>query len=325
MINGILCTVFFRTGLAAVFFLVPLSFIAYNYNIKTLWTAVLAGILGNSVSFLALNLMVGGGAESFIWDFSFFGLMTVLFAWILVPPYKVFGVLAPGGTVRLITASVAGSIFFLCTFFLLREDSSFSIYLKNQAELISSYYIASAGSDVVRQSLLEEYLRPDKIINMMKDMLLRGGAVVFCILFFFVSRQLGLFITRVFRRRMPGKGLADFHVPFGLVWGLSAALLLVVIASFFKISIAEIAGWNILAVCVILYLAQGWGIMLHLVTRSRLPPFMRLALHVLFIFLILSPGLNAVSLGALALLGIAENWASFRTPKTGGSSSTPGM
>ncbi|MDR1902252.1 MAG: hypothetical protein LBQ88_08250 [Treponema sp.] len=325
VINGILCTVFLRTGLLALFFLVPLSFIAYNYNTKTLWAAVLAGIFGNSIASLVFNLFMGGSAETAVWDFFFFTLMTVLYAWILVPPYKIDGIWALGGTVRLIAASVAGAGFFLGTLFLLREDSSFFIYLKNQAELVRSYYIASAGSDVVQQSLLEEYLRPDKIISIMKDMILRGGGIVFCVLFFFVSRQLGLFITSVFRHRRPGKSLADFHTPFGLIWVLSVSLLVVVIVSIFKFSILEIAGWNVLSVCIILYLAQGWGIMLHLFTRGRLSPFIRMFLHVLFIFLIISPGLNAVLLGALTLLGIAENWASFRTPKTGGSSSTPGI
>jgi hypothetical protein len=309
----------------SLFFLVPLSFIAYNYNVKTLWTAVLAGIFGNSISSLGLNLLIGGGAGALTWDFFFFSVMALLFAWVLVPPYKAGGILAVGGTARLIAASIAGSAFFLGTLFLMREDSAFYLYLKSQAELVRSYYITSAGADVVQQSLLEEYLKPDKIIAIMKGIALRGGGIVFCVLFFFVSRQLGLFITRVFRHRMPGKSLADFYTPFGLVWVLSVSLLLVVGASFFTISIVEIGGWNILIVCIILYLAQGWGIMQHLFTRSRLPPFMRMLLHVLFIFLIFSPGINAVSLGALALLGIAENWASFRAPKTGGSSSTPGV
>jgi hypothetical protein len=84
----------------------------------------------------------------------------------------------------------------------------------------------------------------------------------------------------------------------------------------------EIAGWNILTLCVILYLAQGGGIVVFFL--ARLPPGMRFALNVGIFVLILSPGVNVVLLGLLILLGIAENWAPFRASKLNGPPPTPG-
>jgi hypothetical protein len=51
---------------------------------------------------------------------------------------------------------------------------------------------------------------------------------------------------------------------------------------------------------------------------------MRLLGNFLIILVIFSPGINALALAALVLLGIAENWLPLRALKTDGPASTPG-
>jgi hypothetical protein len=89
--------------------------------------------------------------------------------------------------------------------------------------------------------------------------------------------------------------------------------------------VAEIVSWNVLVICVMLYLAQGGAILMYWYSRRAMPVFFRFFLNLLLVIVIFSPGINAVFLAVLALLGIAENWIPFRVPKTNGSSSTPGI
>ena len=114
-----------------------------------------------------------------------------------------------------------------------------------------------------------------------------------------------------------------FHVYPAIIWVLSASLLLVVLSRITKLGVIEIILWNILVFCVIMYLAQGLGIAQFFLSRPSMPPFLRLVLVVLFIVLVCSPGINAVLLGCVVLLGIAENWVPFRAPRTNGPPSTP--
>jgi hypothetical protein len=116
--------------------------------------------------------------------------------------------------------------------------------------------------------------------------------------------------------------LAAFHVRPEWVWALSLSLLARVAGLSVRSEPLEIAGWNILVLCVILYLAQGGGIAVFFL--ARLPAGMRFALNLGVVALLLSPGINVVFMGALILLGIAETWAPFRASKPNGPPPTPG-
>jgi uncharacterized protein YybS (DUF2232 family) len=157
-------------------------------------------------------------------------------------------------------------------------------------------------------------------------------------LLFFVCCQLSLILARLFFR-ITGKNfhgtifreaklkainsLAAFHVNPAVIWVFSSSLLLVVITRKIKFEIPEIILWNILVICSILYLAQGLGIMQFFLARPSMSPFLRLFIIIAFVFVLFSPVLNAFLLGALALLGIAENWLPLRAAKQSGPPSTP--
>jgi hypothetical protein len=140
---------------------------------------------------------------------------------------------------------------------------------------------------------------------------------------FAASRQLSLLVAALVRRKRPGGSLAAFHVRSECIWALSFSLLAIVAGLSGGIAPLEIAGWNILVLCAILYVAQGGGIAIFFL--ASFPPGMRFALNLGVVALVLSPGINVVFLGALILLGIAENWAPFRAPKPDGPPPTPGV
>jgi hypothetical protein len=202
------------------------------------------------------------------------------------------------------------------------DDQGLRALFRPQAEMLAAMYANASGADEVLRSLTEHYMTADAILNVLQSVALRGGMVVSCAALFAASRQLSLVIAALVRRKRFGGSLAGFHVRPECVWALSFSLLAIVAGLNFGIAPLEIAGWNILVLCGILYLAQGGGIAVFFL--GRLPPGMRFALNLGFLALILSPGINAIFLGALILLGIAENWAPFRAQKSDGPPPTPG-
>jgi hypothetical protein len=171
---------------------------------------------------------------------------------------------------------------------------------------------------------MESYLTPERILETLEAMALRGGVVVSCLLFFFISRQISLAAGRIFRHIRVG-GVAGFHVESRCIWVLSFSLLAVLFGVWVKITLVEVIAWNILVICIMLYLAQGGGILAYFLSGPAIPPLLRMGLSFLVLLVFLSPGINAFALGALILLGIAENWVPFRAPKPNGPSSTPGI
>ncbi|MDR2480534.1 MAG: YybS family protein, partial [Treponema sp.] len=114
-----------------------------------------------------------------------------------------------------------------------------------------------------------------------------------------------------------GAELAVFHAPPKTIWVLSLALAGILLGNVLKAAVLEIAAWNVLIVSVMLFLAQGGGIVLYTLTRRSLPPLSRFFSNVLLIVVIFSPGINVLALGALVLLGIAENWLPLRAAASG--------
>jgi hypothetical protein len=297
------------------FFLVPLGVAAYGYTFRTAWTSALFVTLGNILFSLGFVLLKGGAWKGAVWDAAFFTLMITAFTWIAAPPFRNFRLLRISTAGRLITASVLCTLSFLALLYLAQDTAAFHVFLKAQADLISSIYTASAGADVVQRTLLEQYLSGDRILEMLKAAALRGGGTASCIFLFFMNRQISLVLTKIFRHTKPGKTMVQFRTSPRLIWILSFVLLGILITIQARMTVPEIVLWNMLTICLILYLAQGLGVLRYLLAKAALPPFARFGLHVVFVLLFFSPGINAAVLGIVILFGIAENWVPFRTPK----------
>jgi hypothetical protein len=322
-----LSVVLMRSGFLSFFFLIPLGYCAAAYNARTARRAVLAVIGLNILVSLGLGFFFHGSAAGLFLVVLYYTVMSGVFFWIMVPLVRGPAFLKVRTAYRLILGSLAGALSFLLVMYTPLDSAGFSAFIRSQAEMLASLYISSSGADAARRSFLESFVTPEKVLELLTLAVLRGGAVASCLFLFFISRQIALSLVRMIRR-IPSSGqggLRGFHVPEFSIWVLSFSLLAVLGFRFLKLTFMETAAWNVLVVYGMLFLAQGGGIVLFILSRRMPPPLIRFLLNVLAVMVIFSPGINAVALGGLVLLGIAENWVPFRVPKSDGSSSTPGM
>jgi hypothetical protein len=319
LVGAAACLVFIHTGFLIFFFLVPMGFLAFRFNPKTAWAGFGMAAAANLV--LTLISMVTGrlpGTEAG-WDILYFTAMCGFFTWI-VAPFWGSGVLSRvNGAKRIVIASVLCTLVFIGILSRVLGDAAFYTAIKAQIGAITSLY-KSGSPDVVQNAMMDS-LTPELVIEIMKALILRGGGLVSCLFIFWISRQAGIILCRIFGTRYKRGGFRSFHVHPNFIWVLSFSILLVLAASVFKWIVPEVLVWNILVLCVILYFAQGLGILQHFLLTA--PPLIRLLLPLLFVVLVFSPGINAVLLGATVLLGIAENWAPFRAPRSKGPPPTP--
>ena len=94
--------------------------------------------------------------------------------------------------------------------------------------------------------------------------------------------------------------LAVWYAPDAWVWGLIAALALVVLPT----ETSRLAGWNLAILFAVVYLAQGTAIVEHFLRRGHVGPFMRGLIIVLILAL--------PSIVFVITLGIVDIWADFR-------------
>jgi hypothetical protein len=320
-----------RSGFFGFLFLLPLGVNAFCFSPASSRLCAFFAVLGNGLFALWAGVFLRLPSAAVIPDLVYFTVVIAGFTWVAAPSSRLPAFLRPRAAYRLVASSVAGALAFLvCAS---GTDSGVLAMIRSQAELFVSLYSASAGADVVEQSLSAQYISVDNIVAVIKAAGLRGGVVSSCMLLLFVSRQLSFGIARIARKPCPDGGLIGFRTSSRQIWALSFSLAGVLAslalgagpfarnAAFF----AEIASWNVLVICVMLYLVQGGAILLYWYSRWVMPPFFRFFLNLLLIIVVFSPGLNVVLLAVLILLGIAENWIPLRVSGTNGSSSTPGV
>jgi len=99
----------------------------------------------------------------------------------------------------------------------------------------------------------------------------------------------------------PGQpSLAAWHAPDSWVWGLIAALALIVVPQ----KTAQLAGWNLAILFAVVYLAQGSAIVDHYLRKANIKTFGR--------GLVLALVLALPSIVFVIALGIVDIWADFR-------------
>jgi hypothetical protein len=250
----------------------------------------------------------------------YFPLILALFGWIIAPPRRGPAFLRTRTVYRILAAAVLATLALIPGLRAIRDDGELVALLRSQLESLSSLSAASVG---VEDPLGE--LTPERILEALYRVIIRGGGAASWVGFFFISRRLALFFSSIIRHTRWEGDLRAFHVAPPFIWVLSCSLLGVLTGSRFALPPLEIGAWNILTLCVMLYLAQGGGIVLFFLNRLAIRPLGRLALNLLFITVLFSPVMSPFFLGGLTILGIAENWAPFRAQKSNGPSSTPGM
>ena len=311
IVCAFLSAIFLNTGFLSFFFLAPLGYAVLVYG--SLWIPFFVTAVINIACSLILRLMAGNSSGGLWIGISYFTVVFLCFAWIT------------GGAnfrtaYRFILASAAGALVFFIFIFADKSDSGFNAVLRDMAQIITSIVASAAGDDAVRNSLLRQMLTPEKMLEIIKAVLLRGGYLFSILFMFFINRQISAAIMWITKRQRKDRGLALFFAPDYTIWALSGSLAIILLTRTLKIEILEILAWNVFVICSILFLAQGAGIVLFMLARRT--PVSRFAINVLIVIIIISPGLNTLAIAALLLLGIAENWLPLRAPKQG-PASTP--
>ena len=310
-----ICVIMMRTGILSLFFLLPLGFCCIAFGATAAWLGFVFAVLGNTIVLIGFSLYFGIGLANVILDMLYFAVLVMGFTWVMAnTPRQMEPFIPQVRTVyRLIAAAVVGSIAFLAMMYTFGKDETFQAMIRSQVESLSAMYIASTQMDAVRQSFLERVLTPDRIIATLSMIGLRGGALVTAVIIFFFSRQ-GSFVLAMLLRRQtgttPGKDLIGFYVPQKTIWVLTLCFPVIVIFRAISLGAVEIIAWNLLVICVMMFLAQGVGIVMFALARRPMPVMMRLLSSVVFVFVLLS--LSILAVGLLILLGIAENWLPLR-------------
>jgi hypothetical protein len=304
-----------RTGFLSLFFLVPLGISSVAYGSATAWMGFAYAVIGNAI---LSAVFVGGGLTNAAMDILYFTLLSLGFTWIMAgnPLENRLAIPHVRTVFRFTAAAVAVTLTFFGVVYVLDRDGVFSAITRSQIEAIVSGFVASSGADAAQQTVMERTLTTDRVIGVLTTFALRGGVLISAFLLFFFSRQMALVLTRLFRRQSQVNSSGDligFYVPRRAIWVLSLCLPVILAGRVLSLGFIEIAAWNLLVICALMFLAQGGGIVLFTLARRSIPVVMRLVFTVLFVFLMFSPGINALVLGGLVLLGIAEIWLPLRT------------
>jgi hypothetical protein len=315
-----------RIGLLFLFFLVPLGVAAAAYGPAVAWRAFALAALGNLALAAALSAAYGLGLASVGLDALYFTVFALGFTWVMAgnPPVRMASgeALPPvRALARFVAAASAAALVFLANAFLFGRDGLEAIVHLAESFARADAAAQAAGGDAVAQSILERALAPESIAAAVVAVTLRGGALLSAAVLLFFSRQAAFLAARLMRRGAPGAGgLASFFAPRRTIWFFSAGLAAAMLGRALSMQAVEIFAWNLLVMCGLVFLAQGGGIVLFHAARRRLSPLLRALLAAAFVVAMLSPGVNLFALGALLVLGIAENWAPMRAARKSGPS-----
>ena len=333
LIGAGLCLFLRQSAVLGFFFLVPLGFLAFRYGVRITQGALFFVITGNIVLTLGTAFIRGISLGGVFLDILYFAAMVCIFTAIIAPPPFLAAKASQG--MRLFAGSGIAAALILGIFFSRIADAEFVTFLSAVLDEVISLQ-KSSGSDVVANAILES-VTIDQIIAFTTFIMLRGGALISSVLMFVLSRHIAFILFRISMRMKVRSALGEiprsaegnvsslalFRVKDRVIWVFSLSLLLSIVSSMLRLAIPEIILWNILIVCSMLYLAQGLGILSFFLAKPSLPPFVRLLSSVLLVIFAFSPGINAIFFIGVVLLGIAENWVSFRTPLSNGTPSTP--
>ena len=293
----------FKTGYFVFLFLLPMALCAFFGKAKTAWAAGILAVTVNIVILIWFYMYLNADPVLLEWNALYYTVMVLVFTWINVPLGK--SRLLREIPFRMTIGAAFCILVFLPFFLVMMYNSELQLIVARQLEAVGSL---SSNAEAAG-------LTPEELISGTLYLVVRGGIPLSCLVFWWINRQFGLLINRFFRydRSFQADRLLGFRAPSFLVWVLSFSLGAILLGRIGNMDILDIAGWNILVLSAILFLVQGGAILMHFL--MRFPPLPRILIHIGIIILFFRPGVNAAMLCLLVLLGIAENWVPFRTPK----------
>jgi hypothetical protein len=293
----------FNTGYFSFFFLLPLSLAVFFGEPKTAWAA---GILAAALNVLFLvwaYLYLGADPFLLKWNALWYTAMVLVFAWINIPLGKLW--ILREIPFRMVAGAAFCTLLFVPLFFWALQNDEIKFLFTSQIKALGSL---SASPETYGMTI-------EETISSLLSLILRGGIPLSCMVFWWINRQFGLMLSRLFRRdrTFQAGNFLGFKAPFFLVWILSFSLGIILLGKINKIEIIEICGWNILVLSATLFFIQGIAIFMHLL--MRFPPFLRIIASAGIVILFFRPEFSKILLGLFVVLGITENWVPFRAPK----------
>jgi len=308
IVCAFLSVVFTRVGFLSLFFLAPVGYAVLICN--SVWLPFISTASLNAGLLIILRLFFRVSAGNLPLEILYFTALFMGFAFIMGGSHL-------RGAYRFVLASAAGTVVFLI--YIYSSASGFYLRLSEMSQILTQVF-NSANVDPANRSLLQQLLTPERALEAVQNIILRGGALVSISFVFFINRQAAISAVSIIKRQRKDRGLAGFFAPSFTILVLSGALAVILLTRMFRVQTIEIMAWNILVICAILFFAQGAGIILHFLARRTY--IFRFISFVLIVMAILSPGINMIAISAILLLGIAENWLPLRAPKKG-PASTP--
>jgi hypothetical protein len=301
---SVLCV---RIGFLRLFFLLPLGLVAFWGEAKAVWGG---GILAATINIIVSLWFYMYGNENLVfirWNALYFCVLILVFTWTNAPLGSFWADLDI--IYRFAVGAVCCFLFLAPLFLNVISNPQLRIFIVSQLEALGNFPVSETS----------EIPTADAFLLTIVYVGLRGGILISGMVFLWINRQLSALLFRLVRRikgnpeLISTKNFLSFKVKPLFIWLLSFALGTILLGKSIETDVVEIAGWNVLVLCAILFLVQGGAVMLYFL--ARLPPLLRILVNLGTIFLLFRPGINAAILVLLVFLGIAENWVSFRTPK----------
>jgi len=311
IIGAAICLFFIRNGFVF-FFLLPLGFIGYGWGPKTLWSATGFAILGNFVLTFFIGMIIRVPGMDMLWDILWFSATAAAFAWTIMPADE--RSLQIPGSQRLAIGASLSALIFIGLSARAFDSPDFYDLIKNQIEAVSALFFSGIGPEAFDMDL---------VIGFLRNVIMRGGALVTTVVLLFMNRQLGIFLIRIFGGKRRPNVFVNFHVHPRLFWALLFSVLLLLASNAFAWENFIIVLSNVVILCIMMFLAQGYGIIKYFTLKPAFPPFLRFMLPVFLVIAVFWPGVNAFVFGAIVILGIVENWVAFRPVNISGSPATP--
>lgn len=195
------------------------------------------------------------------------------------------------------------------------RDAGFRTYLEERLGDLFAPLLAQAGEGY-EASALKASLDPKALVEQSLA-IISSSFAAFLYALLGASRWIG---NRLSGPGTPGReaagSLADYRLPYALVWPFLAAWTGVLAARYLAAPPAlQALAWNLALVFSLAYAVQGIGIASHLMKRFNLPRSLRIALAATAVLVFATPPAGTAAAAILPLLGVTEVWIPYRNLK----------
>jgi len=217
---------------------------------------------------------------------------------------------------RLIAAVIGIGIISIPLVFGIMRNKEFVAYLRTQlTTIVEAFFGTQTGSGIpLNQGLLRSFIKPDRIIILIREIFFRNFLFSFFLLLT-INWRLGVGIARRIVRGTAPVRLSRFKMPDRFIWVFLLSWAGIIADIFFGLGVFGYIVWNFGLIAAFIFGLQGVGILRFFLERSNLSRGLQLFLIVMLVVLLFIPGLNALLIIGIPIFGVSEVWIKYRKPK----------